>query len=118
MGTQVFSDSFVQFFDINGFSKVYDHSGFLNSGQMVLKDAGGIQNCHWYHGDSALLGYLKAALMEGEEGVVFFVAGAFGKNAYGNSVFHFFHAGQYGFQSLFDIISVQKKAVDVLHPGI
>ena len=61
---------------------------------------------------------LKASLMEGEhfQLAVMFVSGPFRKDTDGHTVFDLIYSSENGFQSFFDILSVQKKAVEIFHP--
>ena len=69
-----------------------DNGGPAHLGEMVFKGVGGVHDDHGDHGDAAFFRYLKAALMKGEEGVIYLIASALRENAQGDSVFDFFHA--------------------------
>ena len=107
---------FLQPVDIDGLLELNDDPCPADLGHVVFEYAGGIDDDHWDNRYAAFFRDLKAAIVEGEKGIVDFIARTFRKNAEGNSLFDFLRALEYGLQSFFYIVSVQKQAVYIFHP--
>ena len=106
----------VQLVHVNRLAVFDHHGGLFYFGEMILKNVGGVHDGHGDDGDTALVCNLKAAVVEGQEGVGGFVAGTFREDADGNAALYFFDGFQNGLEAFLDVVSVQEEAVQMAHP--
>ena len=84
---------------------------------MILKNSGGVDQSHGNDGNAAFFCQFKAAFMERQKGVFAFVTRTLREYTEGISVFPLSDPEQNRFQTLIDIVSVQKDTVDGIHPA-
>ena len=70
-----------------------------------------VHDRHGNDGNACLLRNLKAAFMEGEEGILCLIPGALREDTDGNTVFGFFNGLQDRLKSGLDILAVQEETV-------
>src|SRR5699024_1757979 len=109
---------FRKLFRINRLAILYYNSAGTDLWKMGFKDFRRIVDGNRNYRAICLRCNLKASLMEGEhfQLAVMFVSGPFRKDTDGHTVFDLIYSSENGFQSFFDILSVQKKAVEIFHP--
>ena len=85
---------------------------------MCLKNFCGIVHRHRDDRTSGFAGNFETSLMERKEFqfILVFVPGSFWEDADGDAGFDLFNSGKDGFQSLFDILTIQKQAMQIAHP--
>ena len=105
-----------QVFHIDRRAVFKNNVGFFYFGEMILENSRRIVYAHRYDGTAGFFRNFKAAFMERQEGVVYFVPGTLRKNTDRNAGFYLFDAFQNRFQTLLDVFPVEKEAVEVFHP--
>ena len=109
---------FGKFFYIDRFTVFQNNMCGFDLWHMCLKNFCGIVHRHRDDRTSGFAGNFETSLMERKEFqfILVFVPGSFWEDADGDAGFDLFNSGKDGFQSLFDILTIQKQAMQIAHP--